>query len=148
MEVYKVTSLEDHANVKAMVYAMDEEVISQALCMLNDIDEVEIVDKNDKSCSFFIVKDSMDLNKIKESLNLLNIDCTVENITPQIQDWELKELMKEYPDVGGLFNRFIYQTSDLDDALDRVTKVGQDNLEPVYKRIIRELAEPFTDLMK
>lgn len=138
MEIYKVTSVESYAKVKAMVYAMDEDIISQALDMLNDIDEVEIVDKNDKSCSFFIIKNSIDLRKMKESLALLTIDCKIEDITAGVQNWEFNELLSEHKDIKNLFNRFIYQTSDLDDALDRAAKVGHDNLEPVYKKIITE----------
>ncbi len=139
MEVYKVTSVQDHAKVKAMIYAMEENIVSQALCMLNDIDEAEIIDENNKSCSFFIIKDTIEFNRMKESLNLLNIDCTVENITDKVKNWELKPLTQEHKDIRGLFNRFIYQTSDMDDVIDRISKVGQDNLEPVYKKIIQEL---------
>lgn len=139
MEVYKVTSVQDHAKVKAMIFAMEEEVVSQALYMLNDIDEVEIIDENDKSCSFFIIKDTIELNRMKESLNLLNIECTVENISDKIKNWELKPLMQEHKEIKGLFNRFIYQTSDMDDVMERISKVGMDNLEPVYKKIITEL---------
>jgi len=138
MEVYKVTSVQDHAKVKAMVFAMNEEIVSQALFILNDIEEVEIIDENDKSCSYFLIKNSIDHSKMKEALELLNIESVVENITDKIRNWEMNEVMTEHKDVGKLFNKFIYHTSDMDDALERLSKVGQDNLEPIYKRIIKE----------
>ncbi|RTK96697.1 MAG: hypothetical protein EKK64_03680 [Neisseriaceae bacterium] len=107
--------------------------------MLKDIDEVEIVDENNKSCSYFIIKDTIEFNRMKESLNLLNIDCSIENISDKVKNWELKPITDEHKDVRGLFNRFIYQTSDMDDVIERISKVGQDNLEPVYKKIIKDL---------